>query len=197
MDAAVAKIAAIEEYKEAFQRVFGHCRREECHRRFGKTRLGAFQRQRPLHIGAVHLPAGKQMPLGEAVDLFHPNVRQISVFNLGDLERCSLRPGNVHSAHGWDGVLKPVVARYQGKVSPIYFRADAGFANPDIYEFFEAEGIKYGIRLPANRVWQDRISYLLKRPVGQPSNEVRRYYANFRYQAGSWNKPRRVIAKVE
>ena len=48
------------------------------------------------------------------------------VFNqFGDLERCALRPGNVHSADGWDGVLKPVVARYRGKVSRIYFRADA------------------------------------------------------------------------
>jgi hypothetical protein len=45
-------------------------------------------------------------------------------------------------------VLKPVVERYQGKVSRIYFRADAGFANPDIYEFVEAERIKYAIRLP-------------------------------------------------
>src|ERR1700736_6595499 len=39
-----------------------------------------------------------------------------------------------------------------GKVSRIYFRADAGFANPDIYEFLEAERIKYAIRLPANRI---------------------------------------------
>jgi 2-polyprenyl-6-methoxyphenol hydroxylase-like FAD-dependent oxidoreductase len=29
------------------------------------------------------------------------------------------------------GVLKPVVARYQGKVSRIYFRADAAFAMPE------------------------------------------------------------------
>jgi Transposase DDE domain group 1 len=37
------------------------------------------------------------------------------VFNqFGDLERCSLRPGNVHSADGWEAVLTPVVARYQG-----------------------------------------------------------------------------------
>ncbi len=98
---------------------------------------------------------------------------------------------------GWDGVLKPVVARYQGKVSRIYFRADAGFANPEVYEFLEAEQIKYAIRLPANRVLQDRIGYLLNRPVGRPPNEVRRFYANFTYQAGSWTKPRRVIAKVE
>jgi hypothetical protein len=51
--------------------------------------------------------------------------------------------------------------------------------------------------LPANRVLQERIGYLLTRPVGRPSNEVRRSYANFTYQAGSWAKPRRVIAKVE
>src|SRR6202048_5188798 len=31
------------------------------------------------------------------------------------------------------------VERYQGKVSRIYFRADAGFANPEVYEFLEAE----------------------------------------------------------
>jgi hypothetical protein len=38
------------------------------------------------------------------------------LFNqFGDLERCSLRPGNVHSADGWEGVLKPVEARYRGK----------------------------------------------------------------------------------
>ena len=42
-----------------------------------------------------------------------------------------------------------------------------------------------------------RAGYLLKRPVGRPPNEVRRYYANFTYQAASWTKPRRVIAKVE
>ena len=76
-------------------------------------------------------------------------------------------------------------------------RADAGFANPEIYEYLEAEGIKYAIRLPANRVLQERIGYLLKRPVGRPSNDVRRSYASFTYQAGSWSRPRRVIAKVE
>jgi hypothetical protein len=44
------------------------------------------------------------------------------------------------------------MARYQGKVSRLYFRADAGFANPEVYEFLEAEAIKYAIRLPANQI---------------------------------------------
>src|ERR1039458_1730741 len=69
---------------------------------------------------------------------YHP----LFVFNqFGDLERCALRSGNVHSADGWREVLEPVVARYRGKVSRIYFRADAGFANPEVYEFLEAERI--------------------------------------------------------
>jgi hypothetical protein len=55
----------------------------------------------------------------------------------------------------------------------------------------------YAIRLPANRVLQDKIGHLLKRPVGRPPQEMRRYYSSFSYQAGSWNKPRRVVAKVE
>jgi len=78
-----------------------------------------------------------------------------------------------------------------------YFRADAAFANPEVYEFLEAEGYKYAIRLPASQVLQQRIVHLLKRPVGRPPIEVRRYYANFSYQAKSWKTSRRVVAKVE
>jgi len=113
------------------------------------------------------------------------------------IERCALRPGNVHSADGWRAVLEPVSARYRSVVKHLYFRGDAAFANPEIYELLEAEGMGYAIRLPANSVLQDRIGHLLKRPVGRPPHEVRRYYTSFRYQAQSWNKPRRVVAKVE
>jgi Transposase DDE domain group 1 len=117
-----------------------------------------------------------------ACTCYHP----LFLFNqFGDLERCALRPGNVHSADGWQSVLTPVVERYRRKVSRIYFRADAGFANPEVYEFLEDEQIKYAIRLPANRILQERIGYLLTRPIGRPPNEVRRSYANFTYQAGS------------
>ena len=129
-----------------------------------------------------------------ACTCYHP----LFVFNqFGDLERCALRPGNVHSAHGWKDVLEPVVARYRGKFKRRYFRADAAFANPEVYEFLEAEGYNYAIRLPANQILQQRIGYLLKRPVGRPPNHVRRYYANFSYQAQSWKVARRVVAKVE
>jgi Transposase DDE domain group 1 len=77
---------------------------------------------------------------------YHP----LFVFNqLGDVERCGLRPGNVHSADGWLGVLEPVISRYRGIAKRLYFRGDAAFANPAIYEFLETEGIGYTIPLPS------------------------------------------------
>jgi len=125
---------------------------------------------------------------------YHP----LFLFNqFGDLERCSLRSGNVHSADDWEGVLKPVVVRYKGRKVRLYFRGDAAFASPEIYDYLEAEGFLYVIRLPKNQVLQENISHLLTRPVGRPPNHVQRYYASFSYQAGSWNRKRRVVAKVK
>ena len=93
---------------------------------------------------------------------YHP----LFVFNqFGDLERCALRPGNVHSAHGWHDVLVPVVERYKERAIRLYFRGDAAFASPEIYDYLEAEGMLYAIRLPANRVLQESIAHLLKRPA--------------------------------
>jgi hypothetical protein len=125
---------------------------------------------------------------------YHP----LFVFNqFGDLERCLLRPGNVHSAEGWRLVLEPVIARYRGRGFVLYFRGDAAFAKPELYELLEAEAIGYAIRLPANPVLQERIGHLLTRPVGRPPKRPQVFFASFTYRAESWSKPRRVVAKVE
>jgi hypothetical protein len=48
---------------------------------------------------------------------YHP----LFVFNqLGDLERCVLRAGNVHSVNGWRDVLQQVIGRYRDKVKRRY-----------------------------------------------------------------------------
>jgi hypothetical protein len=94
-------------------------------------------------------------------------------------------------------VLEPVVARYRNTVKRRSLTADAAFALPEVYSFLEPEGFGYAIRLPANAVLQRNIGHLLKRPVGRPPHEVRRYCASFSYRAASWDRPRRVAAKVE
>jgi hypothetical protein len=125
---------------------------------------------------------------------YHP----LFLFNqFGDLERCALRPGNVYSAHGWRDALVPVVERYKKRSIRLYFRGDAAFASPEIYDYLEAEGMLYAIRFPANKVLQESIAHLLKRPVGRTPKDVHRYHASFSYQATSWAKPLRVLAKVE
>lgn len=98
---------------------------------------------------------------------YHP----LFVFNqFGHLERCALRPGNVHSADGWELILNPVIARYADRHLMRFFRADAAFAIPELYEMLEAEGYFYAIRLKGNNVLREAVAHLLKRPVGRPPN---------------------------
>ena len=115
----------------------------------------------------------------------------------GDVERTSLRWGNVHSADDWRSVLEPVVKRYRDQALERFFRGDAAFANPEIYEFLEAEHFCYAIRLKVNNLLHQHIAHLTTQPVGRPSVKPKVVYESFRYQAHSWPKARRVVAKVE
>ena len=125
---------------------------------------------------------------------YHP----LFCFNqFGDCEGSLLRPGNVHSVDRWKELLEPIVARYERKTVRKYFRGDAAFAKPEIYEYLEEKGFLYAIRLPANQVLQEKIEHLLTRPVGRPPRKPVVWFADFKYQAASWDRPRRVIGKVE
>jgi hypothetical protein len=70
----------------------------------------------------------------------------------GDCLAVKLRPGNVHSADGWDEVLLPLIDRYRRRRRKVVVRADAAFAMPALYEALEQRGVRYAIRLPANDV---------------------------------------------
>jgi hypothetical protein len=115
----------------------------------------------------------------------------------GDCLAAKLRPGNVHSADGWDAVLLPVLDRYRWRGQTVVVRADAAFAIPAVYEALERRGVRYAIRLPANDILERQIEDLLTRPRGRPSYAPLVRYRSFQYQAASWDRPRRVIAKVE
>jgi hypothetical protein len=125
---------------------------------------------------------------------YHP----LFCFNqYGDVGRAMLRHGNVHSADDWRSVLEPVVSRYREQVCDRFFRGDAAFATPEIYEFLEEERFCYAIRLKGNHLLHQQIEHLTSRPVGRPSCQPKVLYESFMYQAHSWTKARRVVAKVE
>ncbi len=125
---------------------------------------------------------------------YHP----LFLFNqFGDLERAMLRRGNHASAKFWRRVLLPVIERYRHLDIPKFFRGDAAFANPALYRLLEEEGYRYVIRLKANAVLEREIERLLTRPVGRPSHKPKVFYHSFQYQAKSWQRARRVVAKIE
>jgi hypothetical protein len=97
---------------------------------------------------------------------YHP----LLLFNReGDCLAAKLRPGNVHSAEGWEELLLPEIERQQRLSKEVVFRADAAFAKPELYEALEERDVKYAIRLPANDNLQRNIPELLTRPVGRPA----------------------------
>jgi hypothetical protein len=125
---------------------------------------------------------------------YHP----LLLFNReGDCVAAKLRPGNVHSADGWEEMLLAEIERQQKAGKEVVFRADAAFAKPEIYEALEARGVKYAIRIPANDSLERDIAELLTRPVGRPSYKPVVRYKSFLYEAASWKTARRVVAKIE
>ena len=125
---------------------------------------------------------------------YHP----LLLFNReGDCLAAKLRPGNVHSADDWEEVLLPEIQRQQGQGKEVVVRADAAFAKPEVYEALEERGVNYAIRIPANENLERDIAELLPRPVGRPSIKPLVEYKSFLYQAASWKKARRMVAKVE
>ena len=62
--------------------------------------------------------------------------------------------GSLEGAAGTDrGLLRKKTVRK-------YFRGDAAFAKPEIYQYLEKKGFLYAIRLPANQVLQEKIEHL-------------------------------------
>ena len=136
---------------------------------------------------------------GSAYGHFEPVCHHpLFLFNShGDCLAAKLRPGNVHSAEDWDELLLPEIERQEAEGKEVAFRADAAFAKPEIYDALEEHGVAYAIRIPANESLEWEVAEILFRPPGRPSHKPLVRYKSFAYQAGSWTKPRRIVAKVE
>jgi hypothetical protein len=125
---------------------------------------------------------------------YHP----LFCFNqFGDCEGAVLREGNVSSAEGWRALLEPIVARYAQSGLRQQFRGDAGFARPELYAYLEEHDLLYAIRLPGNDVLERLIEPHLQRPELLELGEPVVTYHDLLYRAGTWDRPRRVVAKIE
>ena len=113
-----------------------------------------------------------------------------------------LRPGNTHSSRGALAVLKRLIQKLRQAYPKalILFRADAGFAVPALYNYLEGQPeTRYVIGfITNNRLLAETAPLLAKaQRQYQETGEKQRLFTSFSYQAESWDKPRRIIAKVE
>ncbi len=114
---------------------------------------------------------------------------------------CVLRAGNAVAKVGCLGILKRLLPRLR-KAFPkakILIRLDAGFTGPELYEFFEAERMKYVVCMGKNAVLQ-RLAEPLMAPLRdalEAGEDLIPQYGECLYAAGSWKHKRRVIIKAD
>ncbi len=140
---------------------------------------------------------------------YHGYFRQPMYFPLlifdGDTDHlitAVLRPGTIHASHGVVPILRRVVraVRARWPAVAIEVRADSGFAIPALYDYCEAEGLRYTLGLGRNERLM-ALAAALRADAAQQAAATRattvRLLGEVTYQAGSWPQPRRVIVKAE
>lgn len=116
-----------------------------------------------------------------------------------------LRPGTVPASCGAVSTLRSIVAALRGAWPNVLIlvRGDSGLAVPEMYEFCEAEGLLYAFGYSSNAVLKERTALALQ--------DLETYYGFYQhrepavqrfeviedYQADTWSRPRRVVAKIE
>jgi hypothetical protein len=131
--------------------------------------------------------------------MYHP----LLVFDgeSGHLITAILRAGNTHASRSAVAVLERIVTRLRQKWPEveIELRADAGFAVPALYEYCEAEGIDYSVGLITNPRLEALAEGLLgeAKDLYEAKGEKVRLFSEAAYEAGSWQRKRRVVYKAE
>jgi len=131
--------------------------------------------------------------------MYHP----LLVFDgqSGHLITALLRAGNTHASNSSVALLKRIVGRLRERWPgvAIEMRADAGFAVPAIYDYCEKEGITYTVGLITNPRLEEIARDLLDEAtlLHQTEGTKQRLLSEAVYQAGSWERERRVIYKAE
>jgi len=123
------------------------------------------------------------------------------VFESGRLVTAVLLPGNAWGGSYAVPILKRLVRyiRVRFPELKIAIRADAGFSTPEVYEYCERAGIGYLIGIGRNERLEKQNDKLMPWAcwLYRITGDKQRLISSFEYQANSWSKPRRVIAKAE
>ena len=112
-----------------------------------------------------------------------------------------LRPANLDGAKHSRAILKLLVTRLRQEWPnvQIIFRADSGFCRWKLLRWCDRHEVQYIVGLAKNQVvkrWARR-AMITARWEYRRTGLKQRLFEDFSYAAGTWDHPRRVIAKAE
>jgi hypothetical protein len=120
----------------------------------------------------------------------------------GKLITTLLKPGKRSDGKQMLSIVKRMVARLrrQWPDTLIIFRGDSHFAYPEVMEYIEAAcNTNYVTGLTGNSRLMKEAGSVVERASGLYGKTGKKtvLFHSFYYQAGTWNRPRRVVVKAE
>ena len=166
----------------------------------------------------TRVPSAVTLDIDDTVDVVH-GYQQLSLFNAHYDERCFLpihvydtersrpvavvlRPGKTPSGVEVRSHLRRLVRRIRRRwpETHITFRGDGHYARPEAMTWCEQNGIDYifglsGTKPLAQKV--DEVADAIRTDRAVDNKAVVRGYTETRHAAGSWDRERRVVARIE
>lgn len=173
--------------------------------KFITSRCGPRQRaprELVLDVDATHVPLHGAQERG----FFHGYYDNycylpLYVFCGQDLLACVLRPSDRDPASVVTALLKRLVdaLRQAWPKARIVVRGDSGFCRPRVLRRLDRWGVDYVLGLQKNNrlLQRTQLAELALAEQYQARGTKKRLYGSFDYAADSWDRPRRVIARLE
>jgi Transposase DDE domain group 1 len=155
-----------------------------------------------LDVDATHVPLHGEQERGH-FHAYYDNYCYLPlyVFAGQDLLACVLRPSDRDPASVLSALIKRLLVplRRAWPKTKIIVRADSGFCRPRVLQRLERWGVSYVIGLQKNsRLAQEvELAELALAEQYAARQTKQRMFGEFEYAAGTWDKTRRVIARLE
>lgn len=155
-----------------------------------------------LDIDATHVPLHGEQERSH-FHAYYDNYCYLPlyVFAGQDLLACVLRPSDRDPASVVSALIKRLLVplRQAWPKTKIIVRADSGFCRPRVLKRLERWGVSYIIGLQKNSRLKQQVELaelaLAEQYAAKQTKQ--RMFGEFEYAAGTWDKSRRVIARLE
>jgi hypothetical protein len=155
-----------------------------------------------LDVDATHVPLHGEQEHGH-FNAYYDNYCYLPlyVFAGQDMLACVLRPSDRDPASVASALIKRLLVplRKAWPKTKIIVRADSGFCRPRVLRRLERWGVSYIIGLQKNARLKQQVE-LAELALGEQyeaRQTKQRMFGEFEYAARTWDKPRRVIARLE